>query len=324
MSSEKAKDCLKRGNICLRLADPAGALAHFDEAIQFEPEFLSAHLNRAVALQHLGRFQDALKAYEQAIKYGPESDTVWYNLGSLLSQMGREEDALAAFDKAVKFNGLFKDAIFNRGSTWTKLGNFKQALKDFNRVLELDPHDAGAVDAKHQVETSMKSDQASLERVLNGGGATNIDLQTLSQVKTLVQAGRLAEAKTLLGRIASTLKKPDNITSEFEAHQLMEVCGALGLTLKKQRQYEMALPWFNTLCELAIKFAPDSVDTAWDYFHYAESLNEYANQLAEPARTNTRKQCTNLCDQAKMINNALVDPNSELAEKINLLSSRFF
>jgi hypothetical protein len=149
-----------------------------------------------------------------------------------------------------------------------------------------------------------------------------IDAHQLVKVQTLVKAGRLNEAKMLLGQIACTIPQPDDVTTQFEANQVMEVCGAIGQTLRKNGQLEMALPWLSTLCKFARKFAPTSVDTAWDHYHYAESLIEYADSLAEPARTNCRKRASTMCDEARRINHTSNNPSSRLAEKIRHLIRR--
>ena len=53
------------------------------------------------ALNHLGKYDEALKAYDKAIELGPSEATVdWQNKGYALKALGRDSEAEIAFAKA--------------------------------------------------------------------------------------------------------------------------------------------------------------------------------------------------------------------------------
>ena len=75
-------------------ADPAGALADFQEARKLNPRSLWSLQNEANVLsESLGRAEDAIKSLDQAIHYHPESVPALTGRAVLLARLGRREAA---------------------------------------------------------------------------------------------------------------------------------------------------------------------------------------------------------------------------------------
>jgi tetratricopeptide (TPR) repeat protein len=58
-TQENPDNWLERGNELFNQGDFPGAIASFDNAIKFKPDFHEALFNRGVALFNLGRVEDA-------------------------------------------------------------------------------------------------------------------------------------------------------------------------------------------------------------------------------------------------------------------------
>lgn len=96
-------------------------------------------------------------------------------------------------------------------------------------------------------------------------------MKSVSALEDLIHAGNIRQ-----GRLASS-----QLMEQYDAMQragmltpadTLEVLGMVASTLKKEQQFEMALPWFEMLCDLDIKISPESEDTAWDFYHFGECL----------------------------------------------------
>jgi len=70
--------------------------------LEINPEFEYAWLNKAYALDYLGRYEDSLEATDRVIKINPQSSDAWFNRGDVLSEMDRYEESNDAYWKALK------------------------------------------------------------------------------------------------------------------------------------------------------------------------------------------------------------------------------
>jgi serine/threonine protein kinase/tetratricopeptide (TPR) repeat protein len=76
-------------------ADPKGALADFDRALEVNPHYLPAVEDRAAVLaERLGRTDDAIEALGRAINLAPERGQARAGRGVLLARLGRRDEAL--------------------------------------------------------------------------------------------------------------------------------------------------------------------------------------------------------------------------------------
>jgi tetratricopeptide (TPR) repeat protein len=127
------------GDIRLKQGNPTAALKAFDAAIKLAPAFPEAHCNRGVALQELGRLEEALAAEERALRHRPGYATANYNRGNILRDLGRLDEAVAAFDLALRDKPAHAEARLNRGMALLDRNRFLEALDDFRRARTLRP-----------------------------------------------------------------------------------------------------------------------------------------------------------------------------------------
>ena len=86
---------LNLGRLEHEAGDLGKAEAHYQRAVQCNPEDATAHFNLAVLLEDRGRPEETLQAYHQAILRDPDgAGDAHYNLGLLLEARGRREDAM--------------------------------------------------------------------------------------------------------------------------------------------------------------------------------------------------------------------------------------
>lgn len=98
------------------------------------------------------------------------------------------------------------------------------------------------------------------------------DAQMLAELGEFIKRQDRSKLRLRLGQIAATIPSPDDVSSKIKAQAVMEECGAIGLMLKKNGEFLLAMAFLNTLCQFARKFEPWSVDTAWDMLYYSECL----------------------------------------------------
>jgi tetratricopeptide (TPR) repeat protein len=129
-----------RGNALDDLGRNEEAVASFDKALEFQPNFHQAWYNRGVALGNLGRNEEAVASFDKALEFQPDKHEAWNSRGAVLCDyLGRNEEAVASFDKALEFQPDFHQAWYNRGVALDDLGRTEEAVASFDKAVEFQP-----------------------------------------------------------------------------------------------------------------------------------------------------------------------------------------
>lgn len=97
----------------LSIGQPDKALSHFAAVTALRPESASAWFNEGVALESLGRGEEAKARYVQALTRAPAYSPALNNLAALHLKEGRLADARAGFERAVSADPKNADAHAN-------------------------------------------------------------------------------------------------------------------------------------------------------------------------------------------------------------------
>ena len=81
--------------------DHRGAMRAFAKAIQLDPTYQRAFLNRGIVSEYLGNSQQAIEDYTRAIQLAPDDAKVYYARGLALRRLGKELEAIADLKKAA-------------------------------------------------------------------------------------------------------------------------------------------------------------------------------------------------------------------------------
>jgi superkiller protein 3 len=117
----------------------AKAIASYDKALEFKPDYPAAWKNRGYALGNLGRLEDAIASFEKALEIKPDYHEAWKNRGIALGNLGRLEAAIASFEKALEIKPDYHEAWINRGIALGNLGRWEAAIASFDKALEFQP-----------------------------------------------------------------------------------------------------------------------------------------------------------------------------------------
>lgn len=199
----------------LKLADsPEGlaeAMALLQTSVRIYPGNPEAHNNLGVALQRLGRLDEAAKEHKEALRLFPTYAEAYNNLGIVTEQQGRIDEALGYYMTALRLQTRERqgaEAHHNLGSILQKLGRYDEAIAQIETALQINPnyadaHDnlASALARVGRAEEAIAHYQEALRLKPNYAEAHN-NLGTV-----LAKAGRLDEA---IAEFNETLRlKPD-------------------------------------------------------------------------------------------------------------------
>jgi len=118
------------------------AIASYDKAIEFKPDYPDAWYNRGAALGKLECFEEAIASYDQALVIKDDYLNAWNNRGTALYELGRYEEALASYDKALVIKDDDHEIWNNRGVALGHLERIEEEIASYDKALEIKPDDA--------------------------------------------------------------------------------------------------------------------------------------------------------------------------------------
>jgi tetratricopeptide (TPR) repeat protein len=117
------------------------ALGHFDEALASDPKNAEATYYRGVALEKLGRLDEAVEAYEKALALDAKLDAVRINLAAIYleAKPPKAKEAIAVLEPVAKDT---KDSMVHENIAYAHIvmGNSAKALEHYRAALAIEGH----------------------------------------------------------------------------------------------------------------------------------------------------------------------------------------
>lgn len=130
----------------------------YSKAIEINPEFLDAYINRGLVNNELGDYEESLRDYDKAIELDKKCALAYNNRGYTKYLQGDFSGALADYNKAILLNPKFQMALDNKALLFSKAcmsddkdfsekfylslgireineGHFLEAIKNFDESL---------------------------------------------------------------------------------------------------------------------------------------------------------------------------------------------
>jgi Flp pilus assembly protein TadD len=140
-------------NVLIALGRRDEAATHYEATLRLKPASMDAHVNLGNILLESGRAEEAIRHFQLAVQLQPNSAQAHGNLGNAFARLGRLSDAIAEHEKAVQFqpeNGL---AHYNFGTALFQAGRYREAAEQFEEAVRLMPE---SPDARHNLEVTRR------------------------------------------------------------------------------------------------------------------------------------------------------------------------
>jgi tetratricopeptide (TPR) repeat protein len=127
------------GNALLQNGQLDEAIAHFQKALEIQPNLAVVHDNLGAVFLKKGQIDEAIAQFRRALDIQPGLVEAHYNLGLALFQKGQLDSAIAHFAKVLEIQPDLADAHANLGTVFLQKGQVAEAMVHFQKVLELQP-----------------------------------------------------------------------------------------------------------------------------------------------------------------------------------------
>ncbi len=132
------------GNALLRKGAVNEAIVQLQKALQLKPHYAKAHGNLGNALLQAGRVDEAVIQFQTALQINPDGADDHNNLGNALLEQDRVDEAITQFQKALQLKPSLADAHNNLGNALLKQGKVDEAIAQFQTALKIKPRYAEA------------------------------------------------------------------------------------------------------------------------------------------------------------------------------------
>ena len=134
-----------RGNVRLALGDPEGAILDQTSAIKILPSEADPYVNRGIAEETLGQWDEAINDYQWVLTREPENASALYNLGNVVGSVrGDWLQAKELFNKASIANPGDVMARSSKALASYQLNELAQAEKELRALIRKYPMFADA------------------------------------------------------------------------------------------------------------------------------------------------------------------------------------
>jgi Flp pilus assembly protein TadD len=109
--------------------------------LERDPSEFSSHFNLAAALQSLGRREEAIAHYQRALEIEPESLTARNALGTVYVEEKRFDLAQREFERVLERAADHVQARYNLARVFVARGDLARAQRELTRILAREPDD---------------------------------------------------------------------------------------------------------------------------------------------------------------------------------------
>ena len=132
-----AEAYVNRGLIYYYKRDYKKAVWDYDQAEKFRPDIAEIYINRGNAYNALGRKDDAILEYNRALHINPGQAETWFNLANMYLEQKKFDKAVADYTRAIELKPLYATAYYNRAIIYARRGEYKLALNDALKARSL-------------------------------------------------------------------------------------------------------------------------------------------------------------------------------------------
>jgi protein O-mannosyl-transferase len=133
------------------------AIEYFQAAIRSQPDASKAHVQLAHALWAQKRDQEALEQLERTSPLAQKDPDIRADLGLALALVGRTEEAIEQLHEALRLNPNNAEAHNNLGLALLASGKARESIPEFEVALRLKPQLKGAADNLQRAQAQLNS-----------------------------------------------------------------------------------------------------------------------------------------------------------------------
>ena len=124
--------------LALEASDPAAAEAAYLQALAMAPELEDAYLNLGAMLDAAHRSADLLRLCDAALQHCPDSALLHFNRAVALDHLERLDEAATSYERSLQLDPRLAEAHFNLARLYQQAGDERGALRHYSAYRRLE------------------------------------------------------------------------------------------------------------------------------------------------------------------------------------------
>lgn len=138
VTAEDSSDWYIKAQNAATLGNYVTAVQYYENAISLSPNYASAYAGKALALNQLKRYDDAIASADKALLIKKDPDALSARAYALFS-LGRDQEAVLAYDALFTLQQNAAEGYCNQGKAYIRLNDTQKALASFNSCVRYAP-----------------------------------------------------------------------------------------------------------------------------------------------------------------------------------------
>lgn len=139
--AQSAKQYFKAGEDFAKANNYSDAIIQFTKAIELDPDYDKAYVQRATAYSRIGEHKHAAEDYDRALAFDEKEAELYYFSGKEWHHYGDNPRALIRLSSAINLKNNFQEAYQVRREVYVVLQQYEKALEDGKRCLKMKEDD---------------------------------------------------------------------------------------------------------------------------------------------------------------------------------------
>ena len=114
------------------------AIRDFNNALDINPDYVDALVNRGSAFVLQNEYNDALRDFNHALELGGRQAEIYNIRGEIYLLNRMYDEAIKDFTAAIILNPIYSDAYLNRAKAYNEKGMKEEAEADFSQAIRSD------------------------------------------------------------------------------------------------------------------------------------------------------------------------------------------
>jgi len=137
LDAQRAKDYYKTGEDFEEAGRVEDALEQYSKAIDMEPDYIDAYLQRARLYKKQGKFEEAANDYERAITFDEKEEELFYLAAQARFSLAQYDSAVSLIDKSLELEEKYLEAYQLKTDILIAQEDYIGALKSAQLALDL-------------------------------------------------------------------------------------------------------------------------------------------------------------------------------------------
>jgi len=137
------------------------AVRDFNHALEINPDYVDALVNRGSAYTLQSRYNDALRDFNHALEIDNKQAEIYNLRGEIYLLNKMFDQATKDFTAAIILNPIYSDAFLNRARAYSERGMEEEAESDYNQAIKAAPEKFSSFDDLDSSESLFDEDDSS-------------------------------------------------------------------------------------------------------------------------------------------------------------------